>query len=158
MEPFTITLKRKIAAAFSSKMSDEAWLSRANPWSECTRLICFLFLEWAIWSWVVLGWRLPLPILCAVILMFLSHHVFPKPRSTNNWISKGVLGERVWSNRDQVPLSQHHRRVPNLLSVIEHVGVILLGVGFGSSNAWVVVFGCTLAILSRLWCLDRMVL
>jgi hypothetical protein len=152
-----MTLKRKIVAAF--KMSDEAWLRRANPWGEWTSFIILVpLLNLVFWSRIWLGWwSLLMMISYPVIWIWLRSHVFPKPRSTNNWISKGVLGERVWLNRDQVPVPQHHRRVPNLLDAIIPVGATLLCLGVANSDVRGVVFGYTLVSLGRLWYLDRMV-
>lgn len=63
-------------------------------------------------------------------------HVFPKPHSTNHWISKGVLGERVWLNRDRVPVPQHHRRVPDWLNAITAVGGIFAIWGLVVLSVW----------------------
>jgi uncharacterized protein DUF6653 len=52
--------------------------------------------------------------------------MFRKPVSTDNWASKAVLGERVWINRKQIPVPEHHRIVPNLLSGISGLGLPFL--------------------------------
>lgn len=151
-----MTLERKIAAAF--KMSDEAWLRHANPWSGWTRFTTVLpLLILAIWSRIWVGGWSVFPIVGAVLWMWLNPHVFPKPNSTNRWISKGVLGERVWLNRDQIPVPQHHQRVPNLLNAIAAIGGILVIWGLVVLSIWEVVFGYTLVTLGKLWYLDRMV-
>lgn len=151
-----MTIERKIAAAF--KMSDEAWLRHANPWSGWTRFATVLpLLILAIWSRAWLGWWSLLPITVAVLWMWLNPHVFPKPHSTNHWISKGVLGERVWLNRDRVPVPQHHRRVPELLNTIAAVGGIFVIWGLVAFSVWGIVFGYTLVTLGKLWYIDRMV-
>lgn len=151
-----MTLERKIATAF--KMSDEAWLHHANPWSGWTRFTTVLpFLILSVSSRVWLGWRSLIPISLALLWMWLNPRVFPKPSSTNQWISQGVLGERVWLNRDRVPVPQHHQRVPNVLSLVAAVGGVFVMLGLAVLDTWLTVFGFTLVTLGKLWYLDRMV-
>jgi hypothetical protein len=151
-----MTFERKIAATF--KMSDEAWLRHANPWSGWTRFFTVLpLLILAIWSRAWLGWWSMLPTVIAVLWMWFNPRVFPKPRSTNHWISKGVLGERVWLNRDLIPVPQHHGLVPHLLNIIAAIGGIFVIWGLVVFSIWGVVFGYTLVTLGKLWYLDRMV-
>ncbi|AFY92179.1 hypothetical protein Cha6605_0922 [Chamaesiphon minutus PCC 6605] len=137
-----MTFERKIAAAF--KMSDEAWLRHANPWSGWTRFTTVLpLLILAIWSRVWLDWWSLLPITGAVLWMWFNPHVFPKPSSTKNWISKGVLGERVWLNRDRVPVPQHHQRIPNFLNGIAAIGGVFVVWGLAILSVWGVAFSYT---------------
>jgi hypothetical protein len=51
--------------------------------------------------------------------------LFPKPKSTDNWASKGVLGERVWMNQAQVPIPPHHKRVINFTNVVNAIGFVI---------------------------------
>ncbi|NJO80756.1 MAG: hypothetical protein HC827_21140 [Cyanobacteria bacterium RM1_2_2] len=151
-----MTLERKIASAF--QMSEEAWARHANPWSGWTRFVTTLpLLVLAVWSRVWLGgWSL-IPVITAVLWIWLNPRIFPKPRSTDHWISKGVLGERVWLNRDQIPVPQHHHRVPNLLNVVSALGAVLMIGGLIQLDTWPTMFGATLVIFGKLWFIDRMV-
>ncbi|MES1026090.1 DUF6653 family protein [Gloeocapsa sp. BRSZ] len=151
-----MTFEKKIAAAF--KMSDDAWLRHANPWSGWTRFTTVLpLLILAVWSRVWLGWLALIPVMLAVVWMWLNPRVFPKPQSTNNWISKGVLGERVWLNRDQIHVPQHHQLAPNILNTIAAVGGVFVIWGLVILSVWYVIFGFTLVTLGKLWYIDRMV-
>ncbi len=151
-----MTVERKVAAVF--KMSDEAWLRHANSWSGWTRFATVLpLLILAFWSRVWLGgWSL-LPIVGACAWTWLNPHVFPKPRSTHHWISKGVLGERVWLNRDQVPVPPHHRLVPSLLNTVAAVGGVIIIWGVVVLSVWGVSIGYAIVTLGKLWYIDRMV-
>ena len=40
--------------------------------------------------------------------MVVNPLLFPTPRSTRNWASKGVFGERIWADRNTVELPDRH--------------------------------------------------
>lgn len=151
-----MTLESKIAAGFS--LDDQAWARHANPWSGWTRVITALpLLILAVWSRVWLGaWSL-IPVAIALVWIWLNPRIFPKPRSTDHWISRGVLGERVWLNRDRIPVPQHHRRVPQILSGIAALGGVLLIWGLIVLDVWLTLLGSAIVVLGKLWFVDRMV-
>jgi hypothetical protein len=148
-------VEQKVAAIF--KMSDEAWQRHANPWSVWTRNTVLPILVLAIWSRVWLGWWSLVPITLAVLWMWLNPHAFPPPASTDNWASKAVLGERVWLNRDKIPVPAQHRRMPLILSVVSSLGVPFLVWGLVKLEVWPTLFGAALIYLGKLWFVDRMV-
>ncbi len=82
------------------KMSDETWLRHANPWSFATRLPLLLLITITCWSRVWIGWFSLIPLGVIIAWTYLNPRVFPKPRSTRNWISKGVFGERILVTRE----------------------------------------------------------
>lgn len=150
-----MTLERKVAAVFD--MDEAGWARHANPWSVWTRNTVLPLLILAIWSRVWLGWWAFIPIAAAVFWLWVNPRIFAKPHSTNNWASKAVLGERVWSNRDKIPVPQHHHRVPNILSAVSASGMIFVIWGLVAFNIWSTLLGTILVCLSKLWFLDRMV-
>lgn len=150
-----MTLERNIAASFN--MDEATWARHANPWSVWTRFTVLPLLILAIWSRAWLGWWCLIPVSIVVGWMWLNPQIFPKPNSTNNWASKAVLGERVWLNRDKVPVPKHHQRVPNILSVVSTSGVIFLIWGLSTLNVWPTLLGVALVYLGKLWFIDRMV-
>ncbi|MBW4554359.1 MAG: hypothetical protein KME59_00170 [Trichormus sp. ATA11-4-KO1] len=151
-----MTFERKVAGIFN--MSETTWERHANPWSGWTRIITGLpFLILAFWSRIWLGWWALIPIAIVVLWIWLNPRIFPKPRSTNNWVSKSVLGERVWLNRDKISVPQHHRRVPNILSAISALGGVLVIWGLVTLNIWITLLGTTSHYSGKLWYLDRMV-
>jgi hypothetical protein len=72
-------------------------------------------------------------------------------------MSRGVLGERVWLNRDRVPVPEHHRTVPHLLSVAGGMGAVLLIWGVATTTLSPTVVGILIVFASKLWFLSRMV-
>ena len=83
--------------------------------------------------------------------------IFPATHSLDHWMSKGAMGERVWLNRDAVPVPVYHRRVPNVLSAISAISVLFIIWGVLMFDLWPTLFGTMLAYLSKLWFVDRMV-
>ena len=150
-----MTVERKIANTFH--MDEETWARHANPWSVWTRFTVLPILILAIWSRVWLGWGSLAPIAIALLWMWINPRIFAKPQSTNHWASKGVLGERVWLNRDTVPIPLHHQQVPNILSLVSVLGMVAVVWGLVTLDGCLTLLGCALVYLSKLWFIDRMV-
>ncbi len=150
-----MTLERTIANSFW--MDDRTWMGHANPWSVWTRFTVLPLLILAIWSRVWLGWLSLLPIAISLVWMWLNPRLFSKPQTTNNWISKGVLGERVWLNRHSIPVPKHHQRVPNILIIVSALGIPFLILGLVNLEIYPTLMGVILVYLGKLWFIDRMV-
>jgi len=138
-------------------MTDEVWERHANPWSVWTRYLALPVLVFSIWSRMWIGWWSLVPILLSVVWIWLNPRVFKKPRSTNNWASKAVLGERVWLNRKEIPIPEHHHPVINILNTISTAGTLICVWGLIKLSVWVTIFGVVLVVLGKSWFLDRMV-
>ena len=138
-------------------LDDEGWMRHANPWSGWTRVPCLALLVAAFWSRVWLGWYSAIPIAAVLLWTYFNPRIFPKPKSTNNWASKAVLGERVWLNRDKIPVPDHHRLAPNILMVVALFGLMLVIWGVWHLDASVTLLGMSIAYMGKLWFLDRMV-
>ena len=82
---------------------------------------------------------------------------FNKPKSTNNWASKSVLGERVFLNRDKVEIPKRHQTIAKILNSISSIGMIFAIYGIVKLALWPAIFGIALAYLGKSWYLDRMV-
>lgn len=68
-----------------------------------------------------------------------------------------MLGERLWVNRDQVPIPVKHRKVPNILSAVSGIGMVLIIWGVLFLNIWPILLVAAVIYLSKLLFLDRMV-
>ena len=150
-----MTLERMIARLF--RMDDRTWMRHANPWSVMLRLTVLPLLVLALWSRLWLGWLAVLPVCLAMIWAWINPRIVPPPQSLDHWTSKGVLGERVWLNRDVIPVPSHNRRVPHLLSVISGVGMILALFGAVTLDVWLTLVGIIVVCLGKVWFVDRMV-
>jgi hypothetical protein len=67
-----------------------------------------------------------------------------------------VFGERIWLNRDTVPVPVHHRTAPNILSAISGIGMLFIFWGVIFFDLWPTVLGMALVYSGKLWFLDRM--
>ena len=150
-----MALERTIARAFA--MSDEVWARHANPWSVWTRFTVLPLFVVAIWSRDWIGWWAVLPSAAVVIWTWLNPRLFPKPGSTDNWASKAVLGERVWLNRESIPVPSHHKNLARAPAVISALGTIVLVWGVIDLAFWPTLLGSVLVYSGKVWFLGRMV-
>ncbi|PIE56291.1 MAG: hypothetical protein CSA34_04960 [Desulfobulbus propionicus] len=151
-----MTLERKIAKAF--RLTDENWMKHANPWSVWTRYAVLPFIMFAFWSRAWIGWWCLVPGISSILWMFFNPVFFHKPRSTKNWASKAVLGERVYLNRDKVEIPDIHKTpLYGILNVISSMGMMMAMWAIVCSSVWGAVFGVTLVYIGKSWYLDRMV-
>ncbi len=132
-------------------------MKHANPWSVWTRYSALPLIVVAFWSRVWIGWWSFIPITVSLAWMFFNPVLFSKPKSTNNWASKSVLGERVWKNRNKVPVPAHHETAPNILNVISLIGMLLSIWAIIAISIWPAIIGVTVAYIGKSWYLDRMV-
>ncbi len=149
----------KIEKAMSRwfQMSDEVWERHTNPLSVWTRYPCLPVLALAIWSRVWIGWWAWVPVVLTLLWIWLNPRVFPRPRSTDNWASQSVMGERLWLNRDQAPMVIRHRAVISVSNSIAAVGAILCAYGLIVLEGYHVTYGVVLTLIGKSWFLDRMV-
>jgi len=150
-----MTLERKLASAMS--MDDATWLRHANPWSVWTRASVLPLVILAVWSRNWLGAWSWAAIVASLAWMWANPRVFRRPKTLDNWASRGVLGERVWLNRDIVPVPERHRIVPHVLNGVTAVGAAFVLWGLIRLAVWPTLLGSVLIYCGKLWFLDRMV-
>ena len=151
------TSERRVASLFGLK--GDSWMRHANPWSVWTRFAVLPLLVLAVWSRDWIGWWSLIPISLSVVFMFLNPLLFPPPRSTRNWASKGVFGERVYANRTEVEIPpQYQSRVPVVANAISAVGMSTLVYGLVVLNPLAVVAALVIQQTAKSWYIDRMVL
>lgn len=150
-----MTLERRIAALFA--LDDAAWARHANPWSGWTRFLTALpLLILAFWSRAWFGpWSL-LPIAAAIAWTWVNPRAFPPATSDSPWMTRGVLGERLWAHRDTLPVPQHHQLAPHLLNMVSAAGGLMTVWGVVSLAVVPTVLGAAVVIGGKLWYIDRM--
>lgn len=150
-----MTFEKKIAAFFA--LDEEGWQRHSNPWSVITRFTVLPLLVLAAWSHAWFGWWALLPVGIVLFWMWINPNLFPKPKSIENWASKSVYGERIWLNRDQVPIPDIHRMLPNTLNVVALAGLIFIIWGIIRTDFLLTMLGLIIVVFAKTWFLDRMV-
>lgn len=151
-----MTLERKIAKVFN--LTDDNWMKHSNPWSVWTRYSVLPIIIVAFWSRIWIGWWCLVPGILSILWMFFNPVFFNKPKSTKNWASKSVLGERVYLNRDKIEIPEIHRSpIHKILNSISSIGMLLAIWGTVEYSIWAAVLGVIMAYLGKSWFLDRMV-
>ena len=151
------TTEQRIARLFG--LTGDKWMRHANALSVWTRFSVVPLIALAIWSRAWIGWYSLIPIALALTWMMVNPLFFPEPRSTRNWASKGVFGERVWAERNTVELpAQFLSPVPNVTNVLSAVGLVLLAYGLITFDPLSTIAGILITTVGKLWYIDRMVL
>lgn len=138
-------------------MDDATWARHANPWSGWTRFTILPLFALAVWSRVWFGWGALIPVALVLIWTWFNPRLFAEPKSLDNWMSQGVLGERVWLDRRDKPIAAHHQTAARFLSIAAGIGVVVLAYGLWAFDLGFTVAGLIIAIGAKLWFLDRMV-
>jgi hypothetical protein len=111
----------------------------------------------AIWSRVWIGWWSLTPIAILIAWIWINPRIFPRPKSVDNWMSQGVLGERIWLANEPGTVADHHIRVAKILTALAGVGALVFIGGLIWLNLAATLFGLAVTMLGKLWFIDRMV-
>ena len=140
-------------------LEGDNWTRHANPVSVWTRFAVLPLLALAVWSREWIGWWSLAAVALALVFMMVNPLLFPPPRSTRNWASKGVFGERIWTERGTVELpSQFRSKVLQVTYAIQVVGLAVLAYGLVELDLLLVVSGLVILQTAKAWFIDRMVL
>jgi hypothetical protein len=140
-------------------LQGEAWMRHANPVSVWTRFAVLPLLVLAVWSRAWIGWWSLAAVALALVFMMVNPLLFPPPRSTRHWTSKGVFGERIWTERDALQLPPQFRsRVVYWTYALQVAGMALLVRGLVRFDPLAAAAGVLLAQTAKAWFIDRMVL
>lgn len=82
--------------------------------------------------------------------------MFAAPVTYDAWMSKGVLGEKIFLDH-RSEIAGHHRKVADLLAWLSFPGVVVMGIGLWQFWLDWVIFGAVCTAGAKLWFLDRMV-
>jgi hypothetical protein len=149
--------KSSVARAFGLK--GESWMRHANPVSVWTRFAALPLIALAIWSRDWIGWMSLVPITLSVVWMGINPVFFKKPRSTRNWASKGVLGERIWAEANHATFpAEFQTRATTVAAVLQSAGMAIFAYGLWVLDPIAAVSGLLAVQVGKAWFIDRMVL
>jgi len=120
------------------------WKRHANPWSGWTRVASAPLYYIALWyqNWIFL--------IILLIWAAINPFIFPEPKRTDNWASKGVYGEQIWTKNVKFDISL----ILNILSGTCFIPSIFFAL---FQMFWPLLYTGTLGFLFKIWFVDRMV-
>jgi hypothetical protein len=128
-------------------LSEKTWKRHSNPWSGWTRVLTFPLM--AVGLYFHNFWILALVVFWAII----NPMIFPEPKSIDNWMSKGVLGERLYYQQKKYL----KKDLPTLLNVL-NLPVALSFLYFAWNQEFLLmVYSGLLSCSLKFWFVDRMV-
>lgn len=136
-------------------MDGAVWRRHANPLSVYSRMLILPALALAVWSRVWIGGWALLPVALVLVWTWVNPRFFAPPAHLDSWAARGVLGEQVFLRR-RADLPGHHRRWAVGLGAAAVPGVLWLGWGLWRLDLQGAIAGVILAMLPKLWFLDRM--
>lgn len=150
-------LGKKIPSVFG--LEGDTWMRHSNPTSVWTRFAVLPMLIGSIWSRKWIGRRALVPLAGSSAWMLMNPLFFKEPRSTRNWASKAVFGERIWTERDRAELpDRFNSHMPDVATLYQAIGLGPLAYGLAKLKATPTVLGMLMVQGGKLWYLDRMVL
>jgi len=150
-------LRKAIPGAFGLK--GDSWMRHSNPASVWTRFGVLPMLAGSIWSRKWIGRRSLIPLAVSSAWLFVNPMFFGPPRTTRNWASKGVFGERIWTERERSELpDQFASVIPTVAASYQAIGLASLVYGLAKLEATPTVLGVLVVQGGKLWYIGRMVL
>lgn len=131
-----------------SFLSEKTWMHHSNPWSGWTRVLSMpaLAAGLLLHNFWILG--------VVVVWLVINPVLFPKPKSIDNWMSKGVLGEQLYFKDGK----KFKKDLPTLLNIL-NIPVFAMFLYFGWQQELVaMVLSGLLTMIIKFWFIDRMVL
>lgn len=129
-------------------LSEKTWEKHANPWSGWTRVLSMpgLALGLYLHNFWILG--------AVVVWLIVNPMLFPKPKSVDNWMSKGVLGEQLYY-KDGKKLMKD---LPTLLNIL-NIPTFAAFLYFSWQQELIpMILAGLLTMTIKFWFIDRMAL
>jgi len=146
-----------VGEIFVAIMKEKTWEKHANPWSGWTRMITYPLLYLPFWflrdflNEPSANWFMPVGLLIVIIWFVINPRIFPKPKSYDNWMSKGVFGEKFWT------ANKRYKDINIIFTIIPAPFFVTALYTTYMNLFWETMFFASVPFLFKLWFLDRMV-
>ena len=149
-----MSLDERLATAFG--LDEAGWARHANPWSGWSRALTGLpVIVLAALSRIWLGWWALAVAVLAVGWLWLNPHLFRAPATDRAWMTRGVLGERLWVERKVRPLPETQTSLPNVLNAVSALGFAVMAYGLVVLDYMAVGLGGAVSWLAKMAFIDR---
>jgi hypothetical protein len=122
------------------------WARHSNPWSGWSRTLGHPALVAALYH---RSWR---GVAACIVYFIVNPLLFPPPKSTDNWMSQGVLGERLWTSG----YNPQQWRLPTWLNIINLPVFLVSLVAAYQRKLTTAIAATLLTAVTKLWFIDRM--
>ncbi len=137
----------------------DSWMRHANPASVWTRFAALPMIILSVWSRDWIGWWCLVPLLLSNVWLMVNPMFFRPPASTKSWASRGVLGERVWTEGDKSAFpAQFRTPATTYIQAVQGIALLALIYGLVVLDPLVTVISLLLVQVAKCWFIDRMVL
>ncbi|MEZ5959389.1 MAG: DUF6653 family protein [Hyphomonadaceae bacterium] len=133
--------------------SENMWRRHANQWSVYTRFLALPLAILAGWSRIWIGWWAALPLVLIIIWLAINPFVFKPIERPSNWIEKGILGERLWLQRED--MEARHRDMLRVLVFTGAFGLVTMIAGIAWLELTSAILGMTLVAIAQFWRIAR---
>lgn len=127
-------------------LPDNIWERHTNKWSGWTRVLVIPLLFVALWH------HSGVAVFFIILWIIVNPMAFPPPKSTDNWMSKGVMGEKIYTQN-----GVFHWDFPTFLNIINGLTFFPSLYFMYMQNFWPALYLATFSIVVKFWYLDRMV-
>jgi hypothetical protein len=122
------------------------WARHSNPWSGWSRTLGHPALVAALYH---RSWR---GVAACIGYFIINPLLFPPPKNTDNWMSQGVLGERLWTSG----YNPQQWRLPTWLNIINLPVFVVSLVTAYQRKLTTAIAATLLTAVTKLWFIDRM--
>ncbi|MEM9783861.1 MAG: DUF6653 family protein [Pseudomonadota bacterium] len=136
-------------------MNDRTWARPANALSVYSRIGGGIGIFLALYSAHWVGWWACLPVLLAVAWTWANPRLFAPPDHADGWAQRGVLGERAFLNRANVPVPAEFERACWLTTGLTAAFMVPAILGLAVGDLALGLTGWLAAMSAKIWFVDR---
>jgi hypothetical protein len=149
-----MSFEQRIASLFG--LDEEGWARHANPvsgWSRALTGLPVLIVPAVARIWIG-WWALPLGVL-AIAWLVLNPRMFSPPANNRAWMTRAVLGERLWVERKRNGLPEARSALPHGFNALAGVGFVIMAYGLVVLDALAISLGALLSWTAKMAFIDR---